>query len=169
MLRDLAGNPAFRGFFAPASLKLAGRQAYTQRSPAPFRGFFAPASLKPIIVLNVHICIVPFRGFFAPASLKRWWYQTSPQIHQPFRGFFAPASLKQVIQVVLGHTVHSFPGLLCPGLIEASESQMAGPPRLLPFRGFFAPASLKHSESCRHSWEPGTFRGFFAPASLKPY
>ena len=60
-----------------------------------------------------------------------------------------------------------FPGLYCPGLIEARGTPGSGALRTRCFRGSIAPASLKHSPGeGLELWRHG-FRGSIAPASLK--
>jgi len=92
----------------------------------------------------------------------------SNQLPTPvFRGLIAPASLKRLLGGGLGGLVSSFPGLDCPGLIEAKCFKVKIPEDGDVFRGLIAPASLKPSNICskRSTWI--VFRGLIAPASLK--
>ena len=112
-----------------------------------------------------------------------------------FRGFYAPASLKLPKECQYTPSYSSFPGFLCPGLIEARQSRAGLPRQSLVFRGFYAPASLKQGallettsgiRDCfpgflcpglieAASWLTSprhaslVFRGFYAPASLKQW
>jgi len=61
-----------------------------------------------------------------------------------FRGLIAPASLKHGVMAEEVDTEESgFPGLDCPGLIEASRLTPCCSIPTLVFRGLIAPASLK--------------------------
>ena len=96
-------------------------------SPGAFRGFIAPASLKHIIFFNQIQGLSAFRGFIAPASLKRRFVvYFFCGAGAAFRGFIAPASLKQNVHDKRVCTSVCFPGLHCPGLIEARLSNFLG-------------------------------------------
>ena len=60
-----------------------------------------------------------------------------------------------------------FPGLYCPGLIEAMEELRAHILAHPGFRGSIAPASLKRQRPCLPCQVARRFRGSIAPASLK--
>ena len=60
-----------------------------------------------------------------------------------FRGSIAPASLKRGLTAVAGVLAGAFPGLYCPGLIEAGLYGEADKQGQAGFRGSIAPASLK--------------------------
>ena len=119
MVFDIA-PVGFRGFTAPASLKLpgvwrvdvdrrgfpglyrpglieaGGGQASTGAVRCGFRGFTAPASLKLLpLGHGNHVRPRRFRGFTAPASLKQLRFRPRERRFLRFRGFTAPASLKR--------------------------------------------------------------------------
>ena len=121
-----AGHPGFRGSIAPASLKLG------HRPPVPacdrgFRGSIAPASLKRVRAGSlVRELAAGFRGSIAPASLKLVGDASHNAARSCFRGSIAPASLKLAVMGDYSKAIASFPGLYCPGLIEAGCSHGSG-------------------------------------------
>jgi len=60
-----------------------------------------------------------------------------------------------------------FPGLDCPGLIEAFSGYSISPSYAPVFRGLIAPASLKLLSHLPEQYRWDVFRGLIAPASLK--
>ena len=86
-----------------------------------------------------------------------------------FRGSIAPASLKhQMSWAAADLSMIVFPGLYCPGLIEACTWPSRCPSRARCFRGSIAPASLKLVLDRERQFVRGAcFRGSIAPASLK--
>ena len=89
------GFPAFPGLYCPGLIEAQFQRSDPDRRRGGFRGSIAPASLKPQEVRRADILMLRFRGSIAPASLKR---RLSPK---PPPG------------------CQAFPGLYCPGLIEA--------------------------------------------------
>ena len=85
-----------------------------------------------------------------------------------FRGSIAPASLKPESDGPCVFGVDLFPGLYCPGLIEARKSRSAT--RLAtPFPGLYCPGLIEaRGAPPRPTHRPARFRGSIAPASLKP-
>ena len=81
-----------------------------------FRGFYAPASLKLDLSGKIHGLPEVFRGFYAPASLKQVKNIAGLNSRQSvFRGFYAPASLKLArIQQVEVQLLGVFSGVFMP-------------------------------------------------------
>ena len=65
------------------------------------------------------LALASFRGSIAPASLKRGASAEVLGERRGFRGSIAPASLKLCGQEKPPVPLSVFPGLYCPGLIEA--------------------------------------------------
>ena len=136
----------FRGSIAPASLKRYQARDYHPAGSQGFRGSIAPASLKQAHVRrHAPDYMARFRGSIAPASLKRTTEQRNQEGLQRFRGSIAPASLKPPHRGDEPPQRAPFPGLYCPGLIEAKLAAVAGAEVAAGFRGSIAPASLKRS------------------------
>ena len=103
---DILELACFRGSIAPASLKLPDQLQALRPLRQCFRGSIAPASLKlgevPVLAQSQTLC---------------------------FRGSIAPASLKQDAGERVGpHLWGVFPGLYCPGLIEAGHVETTRTP-----------------------------------------
>ena len=165
-----AKNRDFRGFIAPASLKRYGSAQPQGTNKVDFRGFIAPASLKPIpCELLGRERGLDFRGFIAPASLKREGEATGQHVLGRFPGLHRPGLIEACVRTRWSSGRTGFPGLHRPGLIEAGPATTSRRAIAGDFRGFIAPASLKRERE--QPWvlvELVDFRGFIAPASLKP-
>ena len=61
----------------------------------------------------------------------------------------------------------AFPGLYCPGLIEARPSAGAGAPTPPRFPGLYCPGLIEASVQRSSRRNQSCFRGSIAPASLK--
>ena len=109
-----------------------------------------------------------FRGSIAPASLKHLLAEIDDLAGAPFPGLYCPGLIEAMPPGAGGSSMPPFPGLYCPGLIEASRPAVVTPNKPLGFRGSIAPASLKPRQGWRWPVEfVGRFRGSIAPASLK--
>jgi len=89
---------------------------------AVFRGLIAPASLKHTnlrMITSIYYC---FPGLDCPGLIEAIWGsgRGRQSISTVFRGLIAPASLKRAMsRRALAESCVCFPGLDCPGLIEA--------------------------------------------------
>ena len=61
----------------------------------------------------------------------------------------------------------SFPGFLCPGLIEANSLASDLESVNFVFRGFYAPASLKRGTPIVAARAPVSFPGFLCPGLIE--
>ena len=86
---------------------------------------------------------MPIRGFFAPASLKPTPIGTAAVRAVPYPGLLCPGLIEANVAPSGPSAKPPYPGLLCPGLIEASDGELCHGNHGIPIRGFFAPASLK--------------------------
>ena len=84
-----------------------------------------------------------FRGSIAPASLKHLLAEIDDLAGAPFPGLYCPGLIEAMPPGAGGSSMPPFPGLYCPGLIEASRPAVVTPNKPLGFRGSIAPASLK--------------------------
>ena len=86
-----------------------------------------------------------------------------------FPGFLCPGLIEALAQAVQRPLLFCFPGFLCPGLIEAITRSPVGSTGPSCFPGFLCPGLI---EATRITVQPQellvVFRGFYAPASLKP-
>ena len=118
------GEARFRGSIAPASSKHTRPRPCRPRTRHSFRGSIAPASSKRVGAMwMMNDATQGFRGSIAPASSKPAGDVAHLAPLPGFRGSIAPASSK--LGRILGapHGVLPFPGLYCPGLIEAPRSR----------------------------------------------
>ena len=120
----LAARPAranvFRGFIAPASLKLLRHWRAWCGHPV-FRGFIAPASLKqhsPAVGLADSERIP---GFHRPGLIEASGTSGRKRTRFVFRGFIAPASLKQRAAEQKSEGGARIPGFHHPGLIKHED------------------------------------------------
>ena len=84
-----------------------------------------------------------------------------------FRGSIAPASLKPDDDAKTKPRETKFPGLYCPGLIEARAHQWRAREGRTRFRGSIAPASLKLNRVRRHGRPAGEFPGLYCPGLIE--
>ena len=161
--------PRFRGSIAPASLKRSRAPARADRARG-FPGLYCPGLIEALAVAPAPaIRRAGFRGSIAPASLKPRRRGAGRSICPRFRGSIAPASLKRAAEPRTGNAaMKQFPGLYCPGLIEADSDALGSHGGQPGFRGSIAPASLKPGDLAARVAVPAGFRGSIAPASLKP-
>ena len=83
-----------------------------------------------------------------------------------FRGSIAPASLKPQGYRDLPRGRFSFPGLYCPGLIEAGRRATIRT-RWNCFRGSIAPASLKRRQERLPALAHVAFPGLYCPGLIE--
>ena len=121
LTRRAQGRRRFRGSIAPASSKR--RSCYRLRHPyRRFRGSIAPASSKLRLANLRRFLVLGFRGSIAPASSKRATRWCCRRAVAGFRGSIAPASSKPARRRQRPLLHGRFPGLYCPGLIEAAPA-----------------------------------------------
>ena len=87
-----------------------------------FRGFPAPASLKLSVAADPTVGVGRrFPGLPSPGLIEAngMYWAVNPASTARFRGFPAPASLKPLWCVEVKGFTRLFPGLPSPGLIEA--------------------------------------------------
>ena len=164
------GEARFPGLYCPGLIEAPEPPTPSCRRRRRFRGSIAPASLKRVgCILALCLEEAGFRGSIAPASLKRSGRPTEISIRHGFRGSIAPASLKRVgLGILQDPRKRRFPGLYCPGLIEAHAQRRRAARLPAGFRGSIAPASLKRRFRLGVPSCFPCFRGSIAPASLKP-
>ena len=120
----------FPGLYCPGLIEALGARCSRGCTHPSFRGSIAPASSKPQGRQHRRVHAVGFRGSIAPASSKPLGEFRLPLRVLGFRGSIAPASSKLGIAASLGLGHPAFPGLYCPGLIEARRAgpECASPP-----------------------------------------
>ena len=128
-----------------------------------FRGFIAPASLKLQVRARLKTEIDRFRGFIAPASLKRRG-SLAAQGGEPhgFRGFIAPASLKRDRLCRPVRRRRRFPGLYRPGLIEAC-STLLSVIYMVRFPGLYRPGLIEATSAAAQMATAGAVSGALSP------